>query len=211
MNVCTLLLRLATVASLALATVAAPAAPVTLRLNGQITGHDFIDLGAAAGLTVGTAVSLTLSFNETWSDGTYDFSDPLGPVSGSAQVGGYTFAITGADPFSYTGFPNAVVKVQPKFTGTGPTLGGGDFFGLFAVFTPALALDYLSLGYGFTTAYPDGSTITNYGYALISLDDYSVTPGGPNRLPAPATLPLVMLAALAGMAARATRRASRPR
>lgn len=202
MTVCTHLFRLATAALLALASAAAPAAPVTLQLNGQITSYQFIDLGAAAGLTVGTAVNLTLSFNETWSDGTYDFSDPLGPVSGSAQVGAYNFAFTGADPFSYSGFPNAVVKVQPKFTGTGPTLGGGDFFGLFAVFTPALALEQLALGYGFTTVYPDGLSITNYGYAMISLDDYTVTPGGPNRLPAPATLPLVMLALWAGMVAR---------
>lgn len=197
MNVWTPLLRLATTAILALATAAAAAAPVTLRLNGHITGYNFIDLGTAAGLTVGTNVDLTLHFNETWSDGSYDFSDPLGPVSGSAQVGANTFNFTGADPFSYVGFPNAVTKVQPKFTGTGPTLGGGDFFGLFALFTSSLALEDLQLGYGFTTVYPDGLTITNYGYALISLDDYSVTPGGPNRLPAPATLPLVMLALMA--------------
>lgn len=197
MNFWTPLLRLATTALLALATAAATAAPVTLRLNGHITGYNYIDLGAAAGLTVGTNVDLTLHFNETWSDGTYDFSDPLGPVSGSAQIGAYTFDFTGADPHAYIGQGNAVVKVQPKFTGTGPTLGGGDFFGLFALFTTSLALDDLELGYGFTTVYPDGLTSTSYGYALISLDDYSVTPGGPNRLPAPATLPLVMLALVA--------------
>ena len=192
--------RLLATAALALAAVTAMANPVTLRLNGQITGYEYIDLGTAAGLTVGLPVDLTLRFNETWSDGTYSFSDPIGPVSGSASVGSYAFAFTGGKPYAMLGNSSNVVYVQPMFTGTGPTLGGGDFFALFGRFTPALTLDYLLLGYGFATVFPDGSSLTSYGYAHISLNDYTITPDGQNPLPTPATLPLVMLA-LAGATA----------
>ncbi len=198
MRLWNVLRRLAAVAAMAFAATA-HSAPVTLTLHGTITGYDFIDLGAAAGLTVGTSVDLSLSFNETWSDGTYSFLDPLGPVSGSATVGAHTFSFTGGHPFSYrsNGVTGEVIDVQPQFTGTGPTLGGGDFFGLFAVITPSLTLNSLRLGYGFTTNFPEELSVTNYGYAQISLDNYRITPNGPNELPVPATLSLVMLGLLA--------------
>jgi hypothetical protein len=199
MNLWKVLARLATAAAVALASATAPAAPVTLTLQGTVSGFDFIDL-SAVGIANGSAVSLSLSFNETWSDGSYAFSDVLGPVSGSMTVGAHSFGFTGASPFSY-GFnvnTGAAEWVQPLFTGTGPVLGGGDFYGLFAQFTPALTLlGDLRLGYGFTTTYPDGFTITNYGYAVITADSYTVIAGGPNPVPAPATLSLVMLGLLA--------------
>lgn len=190
--------RLAAISAMAFAATA-QGAPVTLTLHGTIAGYDFIDLGVAAGLTVGTAVDLSVTFNETWSDGTYSFLDPLGPVSGSATVGANAFSFTGGHPFSFSsnGVTGQVINVQPQFTGTGPTLGGGDFFGLFAVITPALTLESLRLGYGFTTNFPEGLSVTNYGYAQISLDNYRITPNGPNEVPAPATLSLVMLGLLA--------------
>lgn len=200
--------RLLATAALALAAVTAMANPVVLRLNGQITGYDYIDLGTAAGLTVGLPVDLTLRFNETWSDGTYDFSDPIGPVSGSASIGSYAFTFTGGTPYAMIGNGSTVLTVQPFFTGTGPTLGGGDFFGLFGGFTPALTLDYLLLGYGFTTVFPDGSSGTSYGYARISLDDYTITPDRQTPLPTPATLPLAALALAITGALRRTRRAA---
>ena len=204
MNLWNTLSRVVATAALTLAAAAAPAAPVTLTLHGTITGYDFIDLGAVAGLTVGTNVDLTLSFNETWSDASYSFADPLGPVSGSATVGAHHFDFTGGNAFaySYNGNTGDVNWVEPQFTGTGPTLGGGDFFGLFGVITPQMTLNSLFLGYGFTTTYPDGFSITNYGYAQISLDDYTITPGGPNPVPAPATLSLAMLGLLAAGFAR---------
>jgi hypothetical protein len=184
-------------ATLALTAAAASAAPVTLSLRGVITGYDFIDFSASAGLPVGTAVDLTLTFNETWSDGTYDFADAIGPVSGSATVGANAFSFTGADPFSYSETNGAVNWVTPIFTGSGPTLGGGEFFGLFATITPALTLQRLALGYGFTSG-----LATSYGYALISLDDYTIAP-----VPEPHTLAL-LAAGLFGIGGATRRRRS---
>ncbi len=171
------------------ASFAAPAAPVTLNLHGAVTGYDYIDL--SAGLPVGAVVDLSLTFNETFSDSTYSFADPLVPVSGTMSVGSMNYTFTDANPFSYSyNFTTGEVNwVLPQFTGTGPTApGGGDFFGLFARFTPALTVSDLKLGYGFTTVYPE-VTITNYGYANISADRYSITPAG--QVPEPATLSLL--------------------
>lgn len=203
MNLWKLVRRLAATATLAFAAVA-QGAPVTLTLSGTITGYHFIDLGAVAGLTVGTPVNLSVTFNETWSDGSYSFADPLGPVSGSATVGTHAYSLTGADPNFMTISGGMLSAVGIKITGTGPVLAGGDFFG-FASFTPALALDSLALGYGFTTVFPGGSSVTSYGYALITPDDYQVTPGGPNAVPAPATLSLALLGLLAASCARRRR------
>lgn len=201
MNLKTWTTRLVTTAALALAGLAAQAAPMTLNLHGTVTGYEFLDL--SAGLPTGAAVNLSLTFNDTFSDGSYDFGDDLGPVSGSMTVGGASFSFNDYVPYSYQGgfggFP--LSWVMPRFTGTGPALGTGDFFGLFAQITPALTLaGDLLLGYGFTTAYPDGITITNYGYARITADSYSFTPA--NAVPAPATLSLVMLALVAAGWAR---------
>lgn len=196
MNVNTSMASLTAAAALVLAGTAATAAPMTLNLQGSVTGYEYIDL--SANLPTGTAVSLSLTFNDTFSDGSYNFSDDLGPVRGTMTVGSASFSLDGYDPYSYkggfAGFP--LEWVMPRFTGTGPALGGGAFFGLFALITPALTLaDDLLLGYGFTTAYPDGFTITNYGYARIGATQYSITPANP--VPVPATLPLVALALLA--------------
>lgn len=195
--------RLLSGAALALAAATAPAAPVTLTLQGTVTGYDFLDISAS--LPLGSAVSLSLTFDDTFSDGTYDFSDDLGPVSGSMTVGSASFTFDGVTPYSYQGgfggFP--LDWVMPRFTGTGPVLNGGDFYGLFAQMTPALGLaGDLRLGYGYTTSYPDGFTITNYGYARITADSYTFTPGGPNPVPVPATLSLAMVGLLAAGFAR---------
>ncbi len=197
MNPLRLSARTIAAAALALSAAAADAALVTLTLQGTVTGYDYIDLGTV-GMANGSSVSLSLTFNETWSDSSYGFSDTLGPVSGSMTVGTHGFNFSGATPFSYSYDLDTgdVVWVMPRFTGTGPTLGGGDFFGVFAQFSPALTLlSDLRLGYGFTTTDPDGFTITNYGYARITADSYSITPA--NVVPAPATLSLVMLALVA--------------
>lgn len=184
--------------ALALCSAAAAATPVTLNLQGTINGYTFIDLGPY-GLSNGTSVSLSLTFNETFSDGTYDFSDPIGPVSGTMTVGSFSYSFDDAQPFTYSyNVPTGNVNwVQHQFLGTGPDLGGGEFYGLFAAFTPALTLQFpLQLGYGFTTAYPDGLTVTSYGYAQITADSYSITPAV-GTVPVPATLPLVACALLA--------------
>jgi hypothetical protein len=169
----------------------ASAVPVTLNFQGSVTGYQYIDL--SSGLPIGAPVNLSLTFNETFSDATYDFSDPPGPVSGSATVGSASFAFTGANPFSYSyNFQTGEVNwVQLQFLGTGPQLGSGDFFGLFAQFTPSLTLlSDLLLGYGFTTAYPDGISVTSYGYAKLTPTTYSITPAGTTAVPEPTTLSL---------------------
>lgn len=190
--------------ALAGATATATAAPVTLSLSSTVVGYEFIDL--AAFLPVGAPVTLSLTFNETFSDGTYDFSDALGPVSGSMTVGSASFTFNGFDAYSYkggfAGFP--LDWVMPRFTGTGPTLGGGELYGLFAQITPGLTLDgELRLGYGFTTTFPDGFSITNFGYARIAPGQYSIAPA--HAVPAPSTvlLTLLALAAAGGLQRRA--------
>lgn len=187
--------------ALAGATATATAAPVTLSLSSTVVGYEFIDLGAF--LPVGAPVTLSLTFNETFSDGTYDFSDALGPVTGSMTVGSNSFTFDGVTPFSYQGgfaaFP--LDWVMPQFTGTGPTLGGGELYGLFAQITPGLTLDgELRLGYGFPTTFPDGFTITNFGYARIAAGQYSITPA--HAVPAPSTALLALLALAAAGALR---------
>jgi hypothetical protein len=202
MNLMNWMARITTVAALTLAVSTAAAAPVTMKLQGSVTGYVNLDL--SAGLPLGAAVNLSLTFNDTFSDGSYDFSDNLGPVSGSMTVGSASFTFNDYRPLSqrggFGGFP--LEWVEPMFTGTGPALGTGELFGLFAMFTPALTLfDDLLLGYGFTTAYPGGLTVTSYGYARITPDSYTITPASP--VSAPATLSLVMLAlAAAGWSRR---------
>jgi hypothetical protein len=199
MKTCHWITRFSAAAAVALASHAAWAGPVTLNLQGHVSGYEFIDLGPL-GLGNGAAVNLSLTFNETWSDTTYDFSDPIGPVSGSMTVGALSFTFNDGTPFSYSSnIPAGDVNwVQPQFLGIGPSLGGGDFYGLFAQFTTGLALvNDLTLGYGFTTIYPEGISVTSYGYARITADSYTVTPADANAVPAPATLPLVAAALLA--------------
>jgi hypothetical protein len=174
---------------------AADAAPVTLTYEGSVTSYSYIDL--SAGLPLGAAVSLSLTFNDTFSDGSYDFSDNLGPVSGSMTVGSASYAFNGVTPFSY-GFDGTggVTWVQPMFTGSGPQINGGSLFGLFMQITPAMTLlGDLALGYGYTTQYPDGGSSTAFGYANITADRYDITPV--SVVPTPGTLPLVMAALFA--------------
>lgn len=141
---------LAGLAIFALAPVASQAAPVTLNLQGHVTGYEFIDL--SDDLPVDTAVSVSLTFNETFSDGSYSFADNLGPVSGSMTVGNAGYSFDGFWPITYHLAPDgsSLEWVTPVFTGTGPDLGTGDFFGLWASFTPALTLaGELALGFRF--------------------------------------------------------------
>jgi hypothetical protein len=200
MGIRTAFARVAVALSAILACATASAIPVTLDFHGSVTSHDYIDL--SAGLPVGAHVDLSLTFNETFSDHTYSFTDDLGPVSGTMTVGSAHYVFNGYNPYSYSyNIPAGDVKwVEPMFLGTGPLIGTGELFGLFALFTPELTLvDDLLLGYGFTTDYGDGASSTAYGYARLTADRYSITPAV-TPVPEPATL-LLLTAGLLGAAA----------
>ncbi|MDO9074286.1 MAG: hypothetical protein Q7U73_13575 [Rubrivivax sp.] len=183
--------RLAAAASLMLATTASQAGPVTLQFNGSVTGYYNGDLSGFA--PVGTAAALTLNFNETFSDGSYDFSDNLGPVSGGLTVGSASVAFDGFQAYVYSG-GQTLVSVSPYFTGSGDAPAGASLFGLFMTITPALTVQGpLRLGYGFTTSFSDGSSTTSYRYVEME-GSSSIVPTG--TVPAPATLPLVAMSLL---------------
>lgn len=153
-------------------------------------------------------MNFSLSFNETFSDGTFDFSDVLGPVSGSMTAGSSVYSFAGVRAFSYQFDPaGALSLVRLQFTGSGPTLGGGDFFGLFADINPDLTLSNgVSIGCGFTTDFGDGGAVTSYRYAVVTASNYVITPAGTAQVPD--TLPLVMPGMLGLPAVRLVRRRS---
>lgn len=179
--------------TVALASFTSHASPVTLTLDGSVTSYENGNL-SSVGLTIGLPVHLSLSFNETWSDGTYEFTDVFTPVSGSMTVGSFTYSFDAVTSRVLTGPPNNVVSVRPTFSGTGPVLGGWDFYGLLVSLTPAMQLtEDLRLGYSL-----DQGQSTLVAYAWITPTSYSVTRAPEeNTVPTPATLPLVGLALLA--------------
>jgi len=183
---------LAAAFTLGAACAAATAAPVQLTYSGSVSGHQYDDGTLSAFSPVGTAMSLSLTFNDTFSDGTYDFSDNLGPVSGTMQVGALSYTFNDFTPFSYNYNPgdNSVNWVYPQFLGAGDEPAGGDLFGLFVQLTPALTvMNPISLGFGFTNG-----LVTSYRYVQFTGSGV-VTPVG--TVPVPATLPLVAAALLA--------------
>lgn len=183
---------LATALTLGAACAAATAAPVQLTYTGSVSSYLYDDGTLSTFTPVGTAMSLSLTFNDTFSDGTYDFSDNLGPVSGTMQVGAHSYTFNDFIPFSYSFNPgdNSVNWVYPQFLGSGDEPAGGDLFGLFVQLTPALTvLNSINLGFGFTSG-----LATNYRYIQFSGSGV-ITPVG--TVPVPATLPLVATALLA--------------
>lgn len=192
MNLVKLSARIIATTAMALASLASFATPVTLTLDGSITAYPIGNLDNT-GLNIGSPVHLTMSFNETWSDGTYLFTDPLGPASGSMTVGGFAFVFNDAKPNAYGGDADNVQYVRPIFTGTGPTLAGQEFYALFFSLTPAMQLTGDML-LGYSLALPSAVV---YSYATITPTSYTVTRDAVNAVPTPATLPLVGLALLA--------------
>lgn len=189
-------------AALLLVASIATAAPVTLNFQGRVTGYDYIDLSAY--MPVGDSVSLSLTFNDTFSDGTYSFADDLGPVTGAMTVGSSSFTFDGVTPYSYQfDGANQLASVTPHFTGTGPAFGTGELFGLFMSIAPDLTLvGDLALGYGFTTVFENGFSVTSYGYAKLTPDSYSITPAS---VPEPSTFALLALGAVLTLARRRRR------
>lgn len=177
----------------------AAAAPITATYNGAVAG------GSANPAVLATfPVGTPFSFSVTFDDGFLALAFPLGfdpaPVSGSLNLGGTVTALTGGFlPFlSFSGSDILVYGFQ--FSGVGPQIaGGGDFFGLFLNLNPALGLTAApQVGYGYTTFFDGGGSVTSYGYVAGGEGGFRVR----RAVPAPPAAWLM----LAGLAAAVGRR-----
>lgn len=174
---------------------AATAAPVTARFDGTVTGYNFGFLDPAGVALdddnpVGTAVSWTLNFDDSFLG--LPYSDVFGPrvATGMVDVGSRRYVLDGMSFFSLlvdfdTG---AVLRYNPQVNGTGPTTSdGADFFGLFFSFGPDLGLvGQPQIGFGYSSAFA-----TTFGY-LLTEGTYSVGPTA--AVPAPGSLGLALAA-----------------
>ena len=169
----------------------AKAAPVTLDYSGIASGYDLPD--ASSFIPPGTMMTLSLTFNETFSDRTYDFSDNLCPVSGTMSVGSLSYIFDNYQPFSYSYDSNTgdANWVRPRFTGSGPAPAGANLFGLFISITPDMTLfSNPLLGFGWTATYQGEIVGTDYGYVRFE-GKGTIRPA--NQVPEPASLALLGL------------------
>ncbi len=150
-------------------------------------------------------MTLSLTFNETYSDRTYSFTDNLGPVSGTMSVGAGNYVFSNYLPFTYSidSTTGDVLWVGTRFTGSGPAPSGADLFSLFLVITPDMTLfNDPRLGFGWTTQYDSGISVTNYGYVDFTGEG---TISRASRVPEPASIALLGLGLLGLVASRRRR------
>lgn len=183
------LAALAAACALAFGSGAAHAGAVTASFSGNVTGVMF-DSRVLADYPVGTAVSWQFSFDDAFLALRANVDDVFGgasqAITGTATVGADVYALNFARLYSYQydGNTGDVLSYQFQVEGTGPqSASGGDFFGVWARFDPALALFESRVGYGFTS-----NQVTNYGY-LEMTGDYRLTR---NSVTAPATVWLAL-------------------
>lgn len=148
----------------------AVAAPVTASYTGQVTGYTFGPTALDTALPAGTSVSWNLTFDDAFLG--LSLAEVFGAptqqaVTGSLRIGSNVYSLDQMHLFalSYDGATQAVLWYRFQILGIGPSVAGADFFGLWATFDPTLALSGESVGYGFTTTFPDGSQATGYTYA----------------------------------------------
>lgn len=148
----------------------AAAAPVSGAYTGTVSGYTYGPAPLDAGLPVGTSVGWSLDFDDAFrgllANGNV-FGAATQAVTGALQVGARSYTLEQMNLFSYRydGATNEILDFTFQILGAGPAIAGGDFFGLWATFDRSLALQWTSVGFGFTTTYPDGFSITNYVYA----------------------------------------------
>lgn len=180
------------------------AALMTASYSGSVTGALY-NPQVLNDFPVGTAVSWQFTFDDSFRNLTAA-QDVFGladrSVTGGAQVGSDSIALNHMHLFSYQYNMNTgeILSFNWQVEGTGPTTGnGGEFFGVWLLLDPALnLLGSPRIGYGYTTEYEGGITITSYGY-LESEGTFDLRPAG--EVPLPSTLWL-MLPALAWLGRR---------
>lgn len=179
--------RTAALVTLAAACTSAAAAPVTLNYSGSVSGYFNGDLSGFA--PTGTVVSLSLTFNDTFSDGSYSFLDDSGPVNGVLSLGGLTYTFDDYAAWGYyTDNANALLSVGLQVLGAGPAPAGAELFGLFVNFSLSLAVtEVMRLGFVVGPG-------VNFSYVEIS-GSGQATPV--SAVPLPSTLALLGAAFLA--------------
>jgi hypothetical protein len=170
----------------------AVAAPVAVDYTGQVTDYTFGPGPLGAAIPAGTSVAWSFGFDDAFL-AVPPNGNPVAAanqnISGTLQVGSRTYSLDRMSLYSYSWNPtlNTVLWYLFQVEGTGPAVAGGDFFGLFATFSPTLSVTGSSIGYGFATTYPDGLVVTNYVYA----DSTGTSTLRSTAVPEPGTLGLL--------------------
>ena len=143
----------------------AQAIPITYSYYGAVSEHLYRDFSSS--VPVGTHVSWSINFEEGISDGSVTAADlNAGAVSGWLHLGSRAYVLnTGRiGILGYDGLGN-VDWAQFRFSGSGPDIDGGVFYGLFVSLTSALnPFGNPAIGYGF----PEPPHFTGYGYLALA-------------------------------------------
>jgi hypothetical protein len=173
----------------------AHAAPVQLSFTG-VTGNPY--LGFVPAVPTGTTVRYQVQFEDRFSDGDFsDWRDPLGPVTGWAEIGADRYVLDG-DRWRglYSSFTGEQV-VSFALTGSGPLTADGDLFeGIWVAYSNFSGW-HGDQGLGYRRPFVGGGA--SFGY--LELQGATTA----TAVPAPGTL-LLALAGLTAISLRSCRR-----